>query len=494
MVANTSPAVNQLLEQPSSTFIAPLSNPTLDPTQPGMDTSKPREHIVQTGDTLYGISLLYNVSLDELLKNNELPNPNILSVGQVIKLPDIPNEQTLSFKIIPDSRLVRAPGSINFDVALFISQQGGYIRQAADTVPTNLATGFVYEETLTAAQIVGRISTEYSVDARLLLALLEYRAGWLTNPNLSDELKTNPLISTEASGDIDRSGLYKQLAWAANELNRGYYGWKNRGLNTLVFEDGTSLRFAPGLNAGTVGVQRLLSLNNSLSSWAAQVDVNGFYQTYAAYFGDPFIGAVEPLVPPTVQPPAMTFPFASGETWFFTGGPHGGWGSGSAWAAVDFAPPDELGESAPLCYTSDYWVRAVAPGVIVRSDKGAVVQDLDGDGDETTGWTILYLHLATEGRIETGKVVNPGDPIGHPSCEGGFSSATHMHIARRYNGEWIPAYCDQCLADQPRPPLIMNGWAVIGYTGQEYQGYMDNNGDRRIAEQGRLTPDNRVTW
>jgi hypothetical protein len=35
--------------------------------------------------------------------------------------------------------------------------------------------------------------------------------------------------------------------------------------------------------------------------------------------------------------------------------------------------------------------------------------------------------------------VKTGDRIGHPSCEGGAANATHVHIARRYNGEWIPA-------------------------------------------------------
>jgi hypothetical protein len=35
--------------------------------------------------------------------------------------------------------------------------------------------------------------------------------------------------------------------------------------------------------------------------------------------------------------------------WSFTGGPHGGWDSGSAWSALDFAPP---GEGAG-CVTND---------------------------------------------------------------------------------------------------------------------------------------------
>jgi len=49
------------------------------------------------------------------------------------------------------------------------------------------------------------------------------------------------------------------------------------------------------------------------------------------------------------------------------------------------------------------------------------------------------MHLAREGRIADGSWVNTDDPLGYPSCEGGFSSGTHLHITRKYNGEWIGA-------------------------------------------------------
>jgi hypothetical protein len=29
--------------------------------------------------------------------------------------------------------------------------------------------------------------------------------------------------------------------------------------------------------------------------------------------------------------------------------------------------------------------------------------------------------------------------IGHPSCEGGCFHRTHVHLTRKYNGEWIAA-------------------------------------------------------
>jgi hypothetical protein len=65
--------------------------------------------------------------------------------------------------------------------------------------------------------------------------------------------------------------------------------------------------------------------------------------------------------------------------------------------------------------------------------------DLDGDGDSRTGWVMLYLHLGKLDRISLGREVETGDRVGHPSCEGGESTGSHIHIARKYNGEWIPA-------------------------------------------------------
>jgi LasA protease len=469
---------------------APAINPTLNvPIE--ANGQMPTQHIVQVGDTLFEIAQQYNVSMNALIANNNLTNPDILEVGQVLLLPNIPTEQTPLFKIIPDSRLVRAPGSRDFDMVTFVAQQAGYVRNATDRVTTRIANGAGFDEFLTATQVIGRVALEYSIDPRLLLAILEYRAGWLSNPTPREDLLIYPIVSEANSNGFDRVGLYKQLAYTANELNRGYYAWKTRGLRTLEFVDGTRLQIASSLNSGTIALQYFLSLNASYADWLNQVNIDGIYQVYLRYFGDPFAGAVEPLVPNIQQPP-MTLPFASGEIWYYTGGAHGGWGAGSAWASLDFAPPDERVAGSAFCYTSDYFVRAIAPGVIARSEGGAVVLDLDGDGDESTGWTIFYLHLADT--IPVGTVVIAGDAIGKPSCAGGVSTATHLHIARRYNGEWLPVDCANCLVANQTPTFVMSEWVATGIAGQEYQGYMSKNGVNQQAEQGRETTINNISW
>lgn len=473
--------------------VSALGLPTPDPTRGISSAGTPQQHIVQPGDTLLGIAATYNTTLETLLQINDFVNPDILEVGQVINLPQqAANQAAAFFKVIPDSRLVRAPGSGQFDLAGFISAQSGYIRVATDEVDTRLADGSVRVDTLSAAQIATRVSFEYSVDARILLALLEYRAGWLSQTQQSEKSRDFPL-GVESWNGVERKGLYKQLAWAANELNRGYYGWKFTGLNTINFDDGSRYLYAPEVNAGTAAVQYFLSLANSYEAWVLEVGSGGFYATYASYFGEPFADSIDPLISPGLEQPALTLPFPAGQTWFYTGGHHGGWGSGSAWAAVDFAPPDDP-NGRPACYTSEFPVIAVSDGIIARSEQGAVVLDLDGDGDESTGWTILYLHIASAGRIPAGSQVTRGAQIGFASCEGGFSTATHMHIARRYNGEWIPVECPECSPQHQRPPFVMSGWRMYGYVGQEYQGYMSNGVEQRLALEGRNSPDNRISW
>ncbi|HMV98158.1 MAG TPA: hypothetical protein PKE48_17790, partial [Anaerolineales bacterium] len=54
-----------------------------------------------------------------------------------------------------------------------------------------------------------------------------------------------------------------------------------------------------------------------------------------------------------------------------------------------------------------------------------------------------------------------GDKIGYPSCEGGRATGSHVHIARKYNGEWIMA--DGIL------PFNLNGWITHNGT-REYLG------------------------
>ena len=93
-----------------------------------------------------------------------------------------------------------------------------------------------------------------------------------------------------------------------------------------------------------------------------------------------------------------------GELWFYTGGPHGGWAEGSAWAALDFVPDEGyLG-----CQAAASWATAAAPGLVIYSQDGEVMIDLDGDGHEETGWVLFYLHVGSQGRVPVDTRVKAG--------------------------------------------------------------------------------------
>lgn len=190
----------------------------------------------------------------------------------------------------------------------------------------------------------------------------------------------------------------------------------------------------PWQNAATVGLQYYYAQVLDNDAYTQATHNPGFLATYASLFGDPW-NTVEDHIPGSLTQPPMTLPFQSGKAWAFTGGPHTGWGEGQPWAALDFAPPAVIGG----CIETDEWATAVADGIIARSSPAEIVLDIDGDGDERTGWVVFYLHLATKGRAPEGTILHTGDPVGHPSCEGGRSTGTHVHIARKFNGEWIPA-------------------------------------------------------
>ncbi|MCA9981215.1 MAG: LysM peptidoglycan-binding domain-containing protein [Anaerolineales bacterium] len=445
--ANTLPPTRPLPTRAAGDTVLPTPDPPhieLESGEAGLVLSS---HTISAGQTLAFIANYYQVDLEALLVLNDLTADSILQIGQVLVIPTEVDATSPPFKIIPDSELVYGPAVQGFDVRAFSEAYGGYILQYRDEVEGR---------TLAGPEIVELVALRYSVNPRLLLAALEFRTGWVSRadpPTLSEYMMGYTRPGYE--------GLYQQLGWAANQMNWGYYGRREGGLSAFTLNDGTRVGFAPTVNHGTAGVQKWLGAHDTsnVEAWLIETQASGFYGTYDRLFGSPFAFAVEPILPANLQQPPFVLPWQSGEIWYFTGGPHGGWASGSAWASLDFAPDkDQLG-----CYLSPSWVTAVGPGLVVFSDMGGVLVDSDGDGNPGTGWVTVYWHVDQSERVQVGTTLQAGDRIGHPSCEGGFSNGTHLHLARRYNGHWISADGDV--------PFELEGWLALG-AGREYDGYL----------------------
>ena len=207
----------------------------------------------------------------------------------------------------------------------------------------------------------------------------------------------------------------------------------------------------------------------------------GLARTYQTLFGDPWEASLE-VLPGSLRQPEMRLPFRSGQVWAYTGGPHTGWGTGEPFSAIDFAPGAE--ESGCVTAGQDQYAVAMADGLVVRSDIDGTIIDLDKDGDERTGWVLFYLHLATSGRVPAGVTVKAGDVVGYPSCEGGRVTGTHVHIARKYNGEWISSDGDI--------PFNLDGWISSG-NGIEYDGYLTRGSTVLEALEGVFEGQNQIS-
>jgi hypothetical protein len=392
--------------------------------------------------------------VDEIAAANNI-SPNSIWPGQRLTIPIGASECGPALKLVPDSELVYGPAYIHFDLGGFVESQGGYLASYLANVEGQPRTG---------SEIVQLVAQRHSVGPRVLLALLELRAGWVTNPNPPADTLAFPMGAQ--TGYLE--GLFDGLSWAAAELNSGYYGWKYSGWSTIRLDDGSRLAIAPGLNAGTAAIHNYLGQVAYGEEWLSLVGSEGFMATYEHLFGDPFAYSVDPLLPPDLTQPELLLPWEVGRTWYLTGGPHSGWVRGSGWAALDFVPPDE-----GACRTSAEWATAAAAGLVLRSESGEVVIDLDADGYEQSGWVLIYMHMAANGRVLSGTWLERGQAVGHPSCEGGYADATHLHLARRYNGEWVPAGSGPI-------PLVLSGWTAHEAV-REYDGTLTSGDQVREA-------------
>ncbi len=445
------------------TFTIPTT-PTPDPTR-AADTRQTELYIVQSGDTLATLALEYGATAQEIGDINGLIDLGSIKPGDPLNVPLHLDRVGPSTKLIPDSELVYGPSTIDFDIKKFVDQTNGYLKSYTEELDG---------QTLTGAQIVQRVAEQFGVNPRILLAVIDYRGGWLSNATPDASAQYYP-----AGHHVEAyAGLYQQLSWAANQLNDGYYGWRGRAMMTVRFNDFSRARIGVGLNAATAGAEEFLALDDNFDTWQKDIGANGLIATYQKWFSDPFQYSTA-IVPAKLSQPPLSLPWPIGEEWYYTGGPHGGWASGSGWAAIDFTPPDQSN-----CFPSDHWVVAMSSGLVVRSEMGEVMVDLDGDGHEQTGWAILYMHIADQDRVAVGTQVNAGDHIGHPSCTGGAANATHVHIARRYNGEWIPA--------AGSIPLTLDGWRVTGEA-TEYDGGLVKDDQVKVACECRDEAKNGIT-
>ena len=429
------------------TFSGPT--PTALPKRPTYLPGDLVEYIAQSGDTLPALAKRFNTSVAEIREANPVipPDATTMPPGFPMLIPIYYRSfWGTPYQVVPDSLFVNGPAAADFDVAEFAGQYRGWI---------NTYVEYAVGENRTGPELIELVASNYSISPQFLLAISEYLAGALTDPALPETSAAYPLRYRSPS----YQGYYRQLIWLANQLNNGYYNWRTGDLLELELADGTIERPDPWQNAATVSLQRFFSIIMPADQYRLAISPEGFGKTWAELYGNPWPEA-EPHIPGSLRQPSLLLPYPAGKVWAHTGGPHTGWGSGQPLAAVDFAPASKISG----CYLSNEWTTAMSDGEVTRSEPGFLMLDLDMDGDERTGWVLFYLHIEGRDLAPLGKVVSAGEPIGHPSCDGGSSTGTHVHIARKYNGEWM-------LADS-EVPFVMEGWRVRAGE-RVYLGYLE---------------------
>lgn len=420
-----SPAAEEGTPAPGGIVATQQITVTPYPTRQAYSPGELVDYTVQDGDTLSALALRFNTQTSEIRQANPIipETTTTLPPGMPVKIPIyyLPFWGS-SYQILPDSLFVNGPAQVGFSSVDYVNASNGWLKNFRSYAADQWRSG---------AEIVDYVAKNFSISPRLLLALLEYQAGALSQPYMPADVDQYIL----GYSDYLHKGLYLQLVKAANDLNNGYYGWRDGSLLQIELKDGTLEQIDPWQNAASAALHYYFNLHFKPDAYARSVASDGFAATYKTLFGDPWDPQPVSLIPGSLQQPDFVLPFQIGVRWAYTGGPHPGYGTGAPLSALDFAPPAEVSG----CSVSTEWAVAVADGVIARSDVGDVILDLDGDGDERTGWTVLYLHISHVDAPPVGMIVKQGDPIGHPSCEGGEATGTHIHLARRYNGEWIPA-------------------------------------------------------
>ena len=420
-------------DTPVPTETAPPATPTPDQSdlvrrkRPKFMPGELVDYTAMDGDTLPGLAARFNTTEREIRAANPILPERVTTLpqGLPMKMPIYYRSGWgSSYKILADAQFVNGPADKGFSARSYTDRQPGWFKYY---------TVWSDNRNLRGGELIDYISQVYSISPRLLLALLQYLTGALTDPVYRDDFNTASVLRMPGEAYKTLSG---QLNQVAEFFNDHYYSYQAGYFSEYELQDGTLVRVDPWLNACSVVLQAYFAKIFPAREYYEAIGPNGFVKTYKEMFGDfPPVDEFPAHLPGSLEQIELRLPFKDGEAWTYTGGPHTAWGSTHPYSAVDFAPPaNEHG-----CFVSYAEVIAPHSGTIVRTGIGMAMLDMDDDADERTGWVMLLLHLKTESIPPVGTKVEKGDVLGHPSCDGGTSSGTHVHIARKYNGEWIEA-------------------------------------------------------
>jgi LasA protease len=287
-----------------------------------------------------------------------------------------------------------------------------------------------------------------------LLALLPTGSGQAAVPASGT---SGPSLQTVVTGELlDRA---RELsAFRDHTADRTRVTVTKRSGRTWAF--GTAILLAPH-QEGVYPEGWLFLARRSGGAWQVAFDDDTAFQSLAA--GAPVLsqaerdsltssGEVSPSYANGDYRTGMRLPFATGVSWYLTGGPH----SSPVWSSIDMAGGDQV-------------VRAARAGTAYTMCRGwlRVVHD--------RGYATDYYHLWNNISVN-GASVSAGTRLGDTGTDvtcGGSATGRHVHFALRQNNEFVPIQHH-----------IIGKWII--YAGSSAYGGYAMHGSTRVNVGGAL--------
>ncbi|WP_238613393.1 peptidoglycan DD-metalloendopeptidase family protein [Candidatus Oscillochloris fontis] len=287
------------------------------------------------------------------------------------------------------------------------------------------------------------LSSLYSINPKLLLALMHYHAG-LLNAGTNDNLAW--AMGYQGDGG-NRRGIYSQLRWAAREIRAAMREYTLRNPNDppppLVFADGTRQPVSADIAFSRYVLARVLAPTTNPGGLGSRLE--GLLNTYARIFGDPrepptdWPALAQPFM---VQPMTTIFPVTS----FFdhdapflreNGGIDTFWGRHET--DIAFAYDGHTGWDYAMG-PPDAILAAAAGNVTFagNSDDGCPTPAKAVIIDHGNGYRTLYWHLHRIS-VEAGQQVAAGEQIGIAG-DSGCANGAHLHFQVQYLGRDVDPY------------------------------------------------------
>src|SRR5215213_1955809 len=158
------------------TPLAPTPMPAPTSERPNYAPGELVDYTAQNGDTLPALAARFNTTDEEIREANPIIplDATTMPPGLPMKIPIyyLPLWGT-AYQSIPDHAFVNGPAQIGFSTSAFVANTSGWLKDYRV---------YAGERTRTGAEAVDYIAQNYSISPQLLLALLEYQTGALTQP------------------------------------------------------------------------------------------------------------------------------------------------------------------------------------------------------------------------------------------------------------------------------------------------------------------------